>query len=222
MTYVKFIFSRFSICSWLQLHNKARATYCSTIGTPTATSCSSIVVTPDPLTRIGCRPPPRTIEQKCDDMTSKSTASRTRRKPTNGKPEKPRPDFPLFPHASGKWAKVTRGKMYYFGRWNDPDGAEAEYLKVADDLHAGREPRSESNGDGITLREVYNSFMKSKRTKLGAENLSSRTFVGYDTICRLLLDEFGYSRSVADLWPADFEKLYGRLAKKFSTTSLGG
>jgi hypothetical protein len=62
------------------------------------------------------------------------------RKSQRRKPSKPYASFPLTPHNNGQWYKKIRGKIHFCGIWKDPDGALENYLRVAADLHAGRQP----------------------------------------------------------------------------------
>jgi integrase len=129
------------------------------------------------------------------------------------RPSKPYPDFPLFPHATGRWAKKIRGKFHYFGAWSDADAALAKYLEEKDALHAGRKPRADD--ESLTIKVLANSFLNHKQTLLDAGELSPRTFTNAKQVTDLLVSHFGKHRVVADLRPEDFASLRKKMAKKW-------
>ncbi len=54
-------------------------------------------------------------------------------KPAWVKPPKPRPDFPLFPHATRWWAKKVRGRLQYYGKvTDDPDHCREQTFSLTD------------------------------------------------------------------------------------------
>src|SRR5215831_18121812 len=128
------------------------------------------------------------------------------------KPAKPYPDFPLFPHATRRWAKKIRGKLHYFGPWDDPDGALAKYLEQKDALHAGRKPREDTGG--LSVKELANRFLNSKQALVDAGELSRRMWEEYKEVCDLLVKYLRKSRLVADLDPDDFAQVRNRMAKR--------
>jgi integrase len=138
---------------------------------------------------------------------------------TSVKPKKPYPDFPLFPHATGRWAKKIRGKFYYFGPWTDPDAALQKYLDQRDDLQAGRTPRV--SGDGLTLRDLANRFLTSKQHLVQTGEIAQRTFNDYYVTCDRLIAEFGRTRLMTDLASDDFERLRASLSKSRGPVALG-
>ena len=135
------------------------------------------------------------------------------------KPAKPRPDFPLTAHPAGYWCKKIRGRLYYFGPWDDPDGAEKKYLEQKDDLHAGRKPREDT--EGLTVKQLANALLDAKQTLVDAGELSPRTWEGYKDACDLIVGAFGKSRLVSDLRPDDFASLRKRLTTNRGPHWLG-
>jgi len=135
------------------------------------------------------------------------------------KPKKPYPDFPLFAHATRRWAKKIRGKLHYFGPWKDPDAALQKYLEQRDDLQAGRTPRVP--GDGLTIRDLANRFLTAKQMLLQTGELAQRTFTDYHNTCERVLDEFGRTRLVTDLASDDFERLRASFARSRGPVALG-
>lgn len=135
------------------------------------------------------------------------------------KPSKPYPDFPLFPHATKRWAKKIRGKMHYFGPWSDPDGALAKYLEQKDALHAGKKPREAT--DGITVKEMCNKFLNAKQALVDSGELALLTWVDYKTTCDEIVAAFGKTRLLTDIGQDDFAGLRNKLAKKWGPQRLG-
>ncbi|MHB8951799.1 MAG: tyrosine-type recombinase/integrase [Pirellulaceae bacterium] len=133
------------------------------------------------------------------------------RKSGASKPEKPRPDFPLFPHDTGRWAKKIRGKLHYFGPWAEPEAALNLYLDQREDLHAGRQPRVKR--DGFTVEEACNQFLHARKTKVDSGELSRTTWHGYQLTAKQVVKKLGRKRLVEDLRGEDFDALRVFFAK---------
>lgn len=131
------------------------------------------------------------------------------------KPEKPTHDFPLFAHASGKWAKKINGRTRYFGRWDDPVSALEAYRKLAgvkDDTVSRLGP---------SLESACNQFLAAKDQQRTAGELASRSFEEYRRTCKRLVEHLGRSRGIASLTPADFASYRTKMAEKWNLIAVG-
>jgi len=136
------------------------------------------------------------------------------------KPNKPYPEFPLYAHATKRWAKKIRGQLHYFGPWDDPDGALDKYLKEKDALHAGRKPKDDTGA--LTVKRLANEFLTHKQDLLDAGELSPRTWASYKEATDLLVARFGKNRLVSDLGQDDFAAVRKHMSKRWGPVRIGG
>ncbi len=179
-------------------------------------------------------------------MTIKSIGKATSRnaKSVEDRPKKPYADFPLSPHAGGKWQKKINGRTYYYGRWGSivdgkmtrlrGDGwkdALALYNDVHEDDRAGRERRAtlvngtviqlKTGTAALTVADLCNRFLTDKKRKLETGELTSRTVGEYKLTTDRLVKTFGKVRPLEDLGTNDFTCLRGDLATQFGPVRLG-
>src|SRR5262249_9549067 len=117
-----------------------------------------------------------------------------------------------------------RGKLYYFGYWKGKQAAPWQaaldkYQEQRDDLHAGRTPRVSS--DGLTLRDLCNRYLTSKRHRLDSGEITPRSFHDNYESCALLIGQCGKDRLAVDLAADDFERLRAALAARYGPHRLG-
>jgi integrase len=142
------------------------------------------------------------------------THSKPRR--SGAKPRKPR--FPLWLHPTGQYGKVIRGRYYYFG--TDRDAALNEYLRVKDDLEAGRRPPPPEDAR-LTLRELCNVFLTHKRHQRQIGEIAPRTFDDYYTSCEQLLGHLGKNTPVDQIRPEDLLSYRRKLGERRGAVAVG-
>jgi hypothetical protein len=83
----------------------------------------------------------------------------------------------LTPHNSGQWCKKIRGEVRFFGIWEEPEAALENYLRVAADLHGGREPRSSTiSADGVTVKQLCNHHLTYQHRRSQAGEIGPHCF----------------------------------------------
>ena len=146
-------------------------------------------------------------------------AAKARRKRT----VKPRKDFPLFRHQTGRWCKKVWGKHRYFGYIaDDPDGQAALALwnEQKDLLLNHIEPSKATSGP--TVADVCNGFLTHTEKLVQAGERASRTLSDYLTVGKRMTEVLGRNQLVADLTPEDFARLRARFGRTRGPFALAG
>jgi len=130
---------------------------------------------------------------------------------TESKPAKPYDDFPLTAHPNGQWCKKIRGKVHYFGHWDDWESALTLYQQQRDDLYAGRKPRSDR--DGLTLGYALDHFLSSKKLLEQAAEIGTRSYSEYERTCDRVATSIDRHRLLSDIDLSDLQKLRADLSK---------
>ena len=130
------------------------------------------------------------------------------------KPEKPYPDFPLYAHACGKWAKKIDGKIVYFSTWSDHVTAHDEYLEYC-------KPKPVQPVIAITVRDAFNAFLTAKKKAVEAKSLSSRSWEDYKRTLKRLSISIGENRAIDAITQHDFDAYRMRFATTNNPVSVG-
>lgn len=132
------------------------------------------------------------------------------------KPIKPYDDFPLYAHASGKWAKKIDGQLKYFGKWEDWKAALAQY-----EAFVAAKPTKEARKLGLTVEAAANAFLDAKKKACERGELGHRTWTEYRDTCQRFMNFIGPDRLVVSLGPADFSGFRDVRAKSWNLIAVG-
>ena len=141
-------------------------------------------------------------------------------KTTACKPSKPYKDFPLYAHATKRWAKKIKGRTHFFGHWDDWQGALERFQYENDYLQQGKTPPPRDQ-TALTVGELVNMMLEHREAKVDSGELAARTFNDYKATGKLLVAEFGRHTTVESLTPLDFTKFRKKLSERLGLVALG-
>lgn len=139
------------------------------------------------------------------------------------KPSKPMADFPLFAHSNGQWAKKIKGKLYYFGKWDEPTLALNRYLSEKSSITSTGQQPKKIVLKGLIWKDLANLFMTDVRRRLDQGEIREITHENYRHFFRRV---FRHIDKTSDFHATDWSKLgtdfrVGVAAKPRELTSSG-
>lgn len=137
------------------------------------------------------------------------------------RPSKPYLGFPLFAHQSGKWAKKIRGKTHYFGRWDDPLDALAQYEAFVSGVAGGVAAAPCRPESPLSLYEACHLFLDAKEQMVASRENSVVTFNDYVATCKRLCEVVGRETPMVALMPAHFVAFKAKRAETCNVVSVG-
>ena len=136
---------------------------------------------------------------------------------TKRKPSKPYPEFPLFPHNNGQWCRKIRGKLYSFGKWDNPTAALQRHNNEYPFLKEGITPPD--SFEGWRVGDLVNEFLSVQEDRLRLGEIEQVTFDSLEYVGKLLVHYIPKHRAVASLAPTDFRKLRNAIVERFAPTN---
>lgn len=136
------------------------------------------------------------------DSTRRQSAAKSRsgHSTTGKQPSHKKPKFPLWLHPTGQWAKRIKSKFHYFGK--DREAALKEYLRVKEDLEAGRQPPP-ADDQRTSIKTLVNTFLTFKQSQCRLGELTQTSFNDYRSSSEAFAEFFGKDRAVESLRPED-------------------
>ncbi len=125
------------------------------------------------------------------------------------KPTRPYPDFPLFPHSNGSWAKKIGGKLYYFGPWADWQAALRKYHDMA-------------NGPPSSLQACVKKHVESRGSLQQSGEITLRHLKDIEYTLAGLSEIVGPTKPIARVSSEDFERWRAHLGKTNGAVAIAG